>query len=125
MPDLTVNLGGFEIPMRNVFELVEITQPQENTNVTLDGTRWTDFNQPGNLRSWRLKFAYLCAEDFDTLYNLYLDQYSSATTQSLTVPLYGINEVAVKMSISDKNIKMDGDHIVDYEIILEEVYAIS
>lgn len=126
MPDIEINIAGWDIPMRNVYELVEVTEPLETTNITLDGTRYTDFRSPGNLRSWRIKFAYLCAEDYDFFREeVYLAQYGGGEYFSFTVPFYDIADVPVKISVSDKNIKMDGDHIVDYEIILDEQYAIS
>lgn len=122
MVNIEITLGGFTIPMRNMFQLVEITTPNETTNVTLDGGRYTDFRN--NLRSWKLKFAYLCVDDFDDLYQVYRDQYVNAAYPTLVVPYYDIN-YPVKMTVSDKDIKMDGDMMVDYEILLEEQFPFS
>lgn len=120
--DIDITLGGFAIPMRNLFKLVEITKPNEATNETLGGIRYTDFTN--NLRSWRLSFAYICEDDFDDLYQVYKNQYNNEAYPTLLVPYYTIN-TPVKMSVSDKDIKFDGNMIVDYEILLEEQYAFS
>lgn len=123
MTAIAITLGGFTIPMRNLYKLVEVTKANEVTNVTLGGTRYTDFTN--NLRSWKLSFAYLCEDDFDDLYGVYQAQYNTVTYPTLVVPYYGIN-TPVKMSIQeDKDIKFDGEMIVDYTVTLEEQYAFS
>ena len=124
MPNnIEITIGSFSIPMRNLFQLYETTTPNESTNVVLDGSRYTDFTN--NMRSWTLSFAYLCKEDFDDLYQVYLDQYNNAAYPDLVVPYYDIDS-PVKLSVkANKDIKFDGDMIVDYEITLEEQYPFS
>jgi hypothetical protein len=122
MADLQITLDDFDIPMRNVSEFVEITTPNESTNVTIGGIRYTDF--VNNLRSWKLKTAYLCDEDYQSIRQIYLDQFNNEAYPLLEVPLLTIS-APVKMSISERNIRQDGEMVVEYEILLEEQYAIS
>lgn len=119
---MEITIGGFEIPMRTLASLIEVTTPNEQSNRSLDGTLYTDF--VNNLRSWKLSFAYLCAADYDDLREVYMNQYRNEQYPTLVVESLGINAL-VKISVSDKNIRMDGDRVDGYEIALEEQYPIS
>lgn len=102
--------------------LKEITDPNETDNTTLDGTLYTDF--VNNRRSWLVGWEKLKAVDYDTIRTLYNQQYSNEAYHTVEIPEYGVT-AAMKMNISDRNIRLNGEIIEGFSITLKEQYAIS
>jgi hypothetical protein len=120
MDNIVITLGGVELPDSNI--LLETTEPNETDVRTLDGTLDTDFiNQ---LRGWTITWRRLSAANYDAIRAIFDAQYTNEAYPILLIPYYNI-EVPVKVNISTKNIRFDGDCIIDFTITLQEQYAIS
>lgn len=122
MADVLVTIGSFTVPPERMESLIDVTEPVEASNRTLDGTLYTDFTS--NTRTWKVKIAFLCAEDYDELRQVYFDQYNNATYPAFSVPFYSISTVA-KLSMNEKDVRHDGDDIVGIELTIQEQYAVS
>lgn len=123
MPDeIAVVLGGFTLPIQRLSDLVEIPTGNESTNVTLGGVRYTDF--VNNLRSWEIKFGFLCEDDYLSIKQVYFDQYNDEAYPTLEVERLSIS-APVKMSISERDIRYNGDMILGFSIRLDEQYPVS
>lgn len=122
MADIEVTIGTFTIPTDKMQSLKDFTEPIEVTKRTLDGTLYTDFTI--NTRKWEVAIAFLCKDDYDDLKQVYLNQYNNAEYPTLSIPFYDV-DIPVKMSINEKDIKLDGDRIVGINLTLEEQYPVS
>lgn len=122
MASVEVTLNGFTIPPERMEALLDETEPIEVSKRTLDGTLYTDYTT--NTRRWRVKIAFLCAEDYDDLRTVYFSQYANASYVTLEIPFYGISTLA-KMSMNEKDVRHDGDDIVGIEVMLDEQSAVS
>lgn len=120
MANITITLGGEVLPVPTSFR--EITEPNESNNTTLDGTLYTDFVNVK--RTWEVNWAFLCKEDYDAIRAVFDSQYELEAFPLLVVPFYTVS-TPVKMNISTKNIRWDGNQIADFTITLHEQYAIS
>lgn len=120
MANITIILGGVTLPVPTSF--VQVSGQNATDNRTLDGTLYTDYINVN--RSWNVSWNNLCEEDYNELYDLFFDQFSSLTYPTLVVSYYGIS-VPVKVNINDKDIFWDGNQIKDINVTLLEQYAIS
>ena len=102
--------------------LKEMIDPNETDNVTLDGTLYTDF--VNNRRGWQVAWDKLKAADYDVVRGLYNDQYQFEAYHTYELPEYGIT-APMKMNITDRNIRLNGEIIEGFSITLKEQYAIS
>lgn len=109
-----------ELPLYS--SLKEIVDPNETENRTLDGTLYTDY--VNNLRSWVVGWDKLKAADYDIIRNIYNQQYQYEMNPKITLPEYGIS-TRMKMNISDRNIRLNGEIVEGFSITLKEQYAIS
>lgn len=109
-----------ELPLYS--SLTEQTDPQETDNTTLDGTLYTDF--VNNRRAWRVAWDKLKAADYDIIRTIYNQQYQYEMYAKYTIPEYGISN-RMKMNISDRNIRLNGEIVEGFSITLKEQYAIS
>ena len=112
--------GTVELPLYS--SLKEIIDPNETDNVTLDGTLYTDF--VNNRRSWQVAWEKLKAVNYDVVRSLYNEQYQYEAYHTFELPEYGIT-AAMKMNITDRNIRLNGEIIEGFSITLKEQYAIS
>lgn len=112
--------GTVELPLYK--SLKEIVDPNEADNVTLDGTLYTDF--VNNRRSWNVGWEKLKAADYNTIRALYNEQYQYEAYHTFELPEYGIT-AAMKINISDRNIRLNGEIMEGVSITLKEQYAIS
>lgn len=115
-------IGGAVVELPLYSTLKEITDPNETDTETLDGTLYTDF--VNNRRAWQVAWEKLKAEDYDTVRNIYNQQYQYEGYHEYELPEYGII-AAMKMNISDRNIRLNGEIIEGFSITLKEQYAIS
>lgn len=102
--------------------LREVTTPNETENITLDGTLYTDF--VNNRRSWVVGWSKLKVEDYDTIRALYNAQYTNETVPIVEIPEYGIT-APMKLSISDRDIRLNGEIIEGFSLTMKEQYAVS
>lgn len=102
--------------------LKEQIAPIEAENVTLDGSMYTDFT--ANRRAWVVGWEKLKAEDYDTIRDLYNAQYTTESIPIVEIPEYGIT-APMKLVISDKNIRLNGEIIQSFVLTLKEQYAVS
>ena len=116
----TMYLDGLRLP--DYATLREITEPNIAKNVTLDGSLYVDFYN--NRRKWELSWKLLKASEYDSIRAKYNLQFSSQTMLQFVVDPLGLF-VPVFISITDKNIKWNGQLIEGFSITLEEQYAIS
>lgn len=114
--------GGEEIELPLYSSLKEITTPNETDNVTLDGSLYTDF--VNNRRSWQVGWDKLKAADYDVVRSIYDLQYVHEAYNTIEIPEYGIT-AAMKINITDRNIRLNGEIIEGFAITLKEQYAIS
>lgn len=112
--------GTTELPLYST--LKEMLDPNETDNVTLDGTLYTDF--VNNRRSWQVGWEKLKAIDYDTIRAIYNEQYQYEAYATIEIPEYGVT-AAMKINISDRNIRLNGEIIEGVSITLKEQYAIS
>lgn len=112
--------GTVELPLYK--SLKETVDPNETDNVTLDGTLYTDF--VNNRRGWQVAWDKLKAADYDVVRALYGEQYTYEAYHTYELPEYGIT-APMKMNITDRNIRLNGEIIEGFSITLKEQYAIS
>lgn len=102
--------------------LSEKIDPIESKNVTLDGTLYTDFIN--NRRSWVVGWEKLKAADYDIIRAIYNRQYTSESYPIIFLVEYNIS-APMKVEISDRNIRLNGEIIEGVSITLIEQYAVS
>lgn len=119
--DMAMILGGRLLPKPSTFKRTLI--PNETDITTLGGTLFTDF--VNNRREWEVGWKLILEDtDYDTIQDLYLEQYENQTYHLLQFDAYGIY-TPVKMNISAQKIKHNGTLIEAFTITLKEQYAIS
>lgn len=101
--------------------LKEQTDAIESENVTLNGTMFTDFTS--NRRSWVVGWEKLKAADYDTIRAIYNRQYTNEAIPTVVLPEYGIS-AAMKFTISDRNIRLNGEIIEGFTATLKEQFAV-
>jgi len=119
---IVTRLSGETVELPLYSTLTEQTDPQETDNTTLDGTLYTDF--VNNRRAWRVGWDKLKASDYDIIRAIYNQQYTYEGYAKYTIPEYEVS-TQMKMNISDRNIRLNGEIIEGFSITLKEQYAIS
>lgn len=119
--DMAMILGGRVLPYPKDFR--RIISPNETDVRTLGGGIYTDFINFN--RGWRVSWENLKAEDFQIIYDLWEDQYTTHTYKMLQFDAYGIY-APVKINISEEQaIKYNGSIIQNFSITLIEQFAVS
>ena len=118
--DMQIIIDSTVLPLYST--LKEQTSPIESENVTLDGTMYTDFTS--NRRAWVVGWQKLKAADYQTIRALYDAQYTNEDIPLVEIPEYGIT-APMKIVISDRDIRLNGEIIEGFSITLKEQYAIS
>lgn len=118
--DMRIIIGATTIPLYST--LREVTEPIESENITLDGTLYTDFTS--NRRAWVVGWEKLKEADYATLRALYDAQYSTESIPIVQIPEYGIS-APMKLNISDRDIRLNGEIIENFNMTLKEQYAVS
>lgn len=118
--DMRIIINGTVLPLYSTLQ--EKIDPIESENVTLDGTLYTDY--VNNRRSWVAGWEKLKAVDYDIIRALYNAQYTTESVPIVQLVEYGIT-APMKMNISDRNIRLNGEIIEGVTITLKEQYAIS
>ena len=118
--DMRIIVNGTVLPLYST--LKEDVTPNETENVTLDGTLYTDFIN--NRRAWVVGWEKLKAADYDVIRALYMAQYNTESVPIVQIVEYGIS-APMKMNISDRNIRLNGEIIEGFSLTLKEQYAIS
>lgn len=118
--DMSIIVDSTVLPLYST--LREQISPMESENVTLDGTMYTDFTS--NRRAWVVGWEKLKAVDYDTIRALYNAQYASETIPIVEIPEYGIT-APMKLVISDRDIRLNGEIIEGFTLTLKEQYAVS
>lgn len=117
---MRIIVGATTLPLYST--LRESTEPIESENVTLDGTMYTDFTS--NRRAWVVGWEKLKEADYATIRALYDAQYSTESIPIVQIPEYGIS-APMKLNISDRDIRLNGEIIENFTLTLKEQYAIS
>ena len=120
MPNIVITLSGWELPEQH--ELVQISGLKSSDVKVLSGAIYTDYIS--RYGAWSIKWEELRKADYDALYAIWTDQFDSEQYPTLSIPYYGVLGPA-KLDINDKNIKFDGNRVIDVQITLREQYAIS
>lgn len=118
--DMRIIVNGTVLPLYST--LKEQLDAIESENITLDGSMFTDFTS--NRRAWAVGWEKLKAADYDTIRALYNAQYATETIPIVQIPEYGIT-APMKISLSDRNIRLNGEIIEGVTITLKEQYAVS
>ena len=118
--DMSITIGGTTLPLYST--LREQTSPIESENVTLDGTMYTDFTS--QRRAWVVGWQKLKEADYATIRALFDAQYATEAIPIVEIPEYGIT-APMKLSISDRDIRLNGEIIENFTLTLKEQYAIS
>jgi hypothetical protein len=118
--DMRIIVNGTVLPLYST--LLEKLTPIESENVTLDGTLYTDYIN--NRRGWVAGWDKLKAADYDIIRALYNAQYTTEAVPVVQLVEYGI-VAPMKMNISDRNIRMNGEIIEGVTVTFKEQYAIS
>lgn len=118
--DMSIIVDSTVLPLYST--LREQTSAIESENVTLDGTMYTDFTS--NRRAWVVGWNKLKAADYDTIRALYNAQYSTESIPLVEIPEYGVT-APMKLVISDRDIRLNGEIIEGFTLTLKEQYAIS
>lgn len=118
--DMKIIVDSTVLPLYST--LREIPTAIESENITLDGSMYTDFT--ANRRSWTVGWQKLKAADYDTIRALYNAQYSSESIPVVEIPEYGI-VAPMKLVISERDIRLNGEIIEGFTLTLKEQYAIS
>lgn len=117
---VTNGAGATTLPLYSALQ--EKLDPIESKNITLDGTLYTDF--VNNRRSWVVSWEKLKAVDYDIIRALYNYQYVYEAIPIVQIPEYGIT-APMKLEISDRNIRLNGEIMQGVSITLIEQYAVS
>lgn len=120
MAQIEITLDGNVLPTPTT--LIETSKQNATDNETLDGTLYTDFVNVK--RSWQVTWKSLCQEDYDIIYAIFFDQFSTAVYPTVSIPFYSVS-VPVKVGINEKDIYWDGNQLRNIVITLVEQYAIS
>lgn len=83
---------------------------------------YTDFIN--NRRTWVVGWEKLKAADYDVIKALYMAQYTTETVPIVQIPEYGIT-ASMKLNISERNIRLNGEIIEGFSLTLKEQYAVS
>lgn len=120
--DMRIIVDGVEWPRFSTFR--EITTPNESSDVTLDGTMYTDYI--GNpLRSWAVGWDKIVEEDWQKIYQSFRNQQRFEAYPVIEVPAYGIS-VQMKIDITgDPQIRLNGQIRQSASVTLREKYAIT
>lgn len=118
--DMSIIVDSTVLPLYST--LKEQISPIEAENVTLDGSMYTDFTS--NRRAWVVGWEKLKAEDYETIRALYDAQYATESIPVVEIPEYGVT-APMKLVISDKNIRLNGEIIQSFVLTLKEQYAVS
>lgn len=102
--------------------LKEQIDPIESENVTLDGAMYTDFT--ANRRAWAVGFENMRASDYDVIRGIYNRQYTNEAIPIIQLVEYGII-APMKVVMSDRNIRLNGEIISGVTMTLKEQYAVS
>lgn len=117
---VTDNGGVTTLPLYKTLQ--EKIDPIESKNITLDGTLYTDF--VNNRRSWVVGWEKMKASDYDIIRAIYNRQYVTEAIPIVQIPQYGVT-APMKVEISDRNIRLNGEIIEGVSITLLEQYAVS
>jgi hypothetical protein len=120
MKDMILIIGGHVIPRPSTFR--EKTQPNETDRRTLGGKLFTDFINVN--RTWEIGWSRITSEDFQTINDLYYDQYTNEEYPVMQFDAYGVYG-PVKLEISDKDIKYNGSVIENFTMTIKEQNAIT
>lgn len=118
--NMAIIISGVALPLYST--LKEITTPNETDVTTLDGSLYTDF--VNNRRSWAVGWQRLKSADYDVIRQLYNLQYSEERYHVVQIPEYGV-VMPMKINISDRNIRWNGEIMEGFSITLKEQYAVS
>lgn len=118
--DMSIIVGSTTLPLYST--LKEVVSPIESENITLDGQMFTDFTN--NRRAWAVGWQKLLAADYDTIRALYDAQYTTESIPIVQIPEYGIT-APMKLVISERNIRLNGEIIEGFTLTLKEQYAVS
>lgn len=118
--DMKIVVDSTVLPLYST--LKEQVSPIESEQVTLDGSMYTDFT--ANRRAWVVGWEKLKAADYDTIRALYNAQYANEAIPIVEIPEYGIT-APMKLDISDRNIRLNGEIIEGFTLTLKEQYAVS
>lgn len=119
---IVTRLTGETVELPLYSTLKEIVNPNETDNETLDGTLYTDF--VNNRRAWQVAWDKLKTADYDIIRAIYNQQYTYEGYAKYTLPEFGVS-TRMKMNISDRNIRLNGEIVEGFSITLKEQYAIS
>lgn len=127
MPDKDMRIivttpAGATVILPKYKSLNEMTQPNESDNTTLDGTLYTDF--VNNRRGWIVSWERMKAADYEIVRSIYDEQYQHEAYPKFDLPEYGVSAL-MKMNVSDRDIRLNGEIIEGFSITLKEQYAIS
>lgn len=120
MAQINIVLDGVDLPVPDSFILD--SRPNSSDNMTLNATLYTDFVNVS--RSWTVTWTTMCKEEYDALYDIWFNQFSTFEYPTLEVDYYGI-AVPVKVDMNPKDIRWDGNNIRNIQIVLREQNAIS
>lgn len=112
-------IGGRLLP--NPSSFTRIYEPNETDNRTLAGNLYTDF--VNNNRVWKITWQNLKEDQFDTINDLYKEQYVTYRYHAMQFDAYN-TYTPVKINLSEQDIKYNGS-LVDVSIIVKEQYAFS
>lgn len=118
--DMSIIVDSTVLPLYST--LREIPTAIESENVTLDGSMYTDFT--ANRRAWAVGWEKLKAADYDTIRALYNAQYANEAIPIVEIPEYGIT-APMKLVISERDIRLNGEIIQGFTLTLKEQYAVS
>ena len=118
--EVPVYLGGIALPL--YAEIIDTTEPNLAKNISLDGTLNIDY--VNNRRSWTIKWNYITSAEYDTIRNLYDNQFLANRMPDFYIPSANF-AVPVFINIKDKNIKWNGRMVENFQITLEEGYGVS
>lgn len=118
--DMSMVLGGVVIPYPSSFVLNVI--PNETDVRVLSGNLYTDF--VSNLRTWEIGWDTMTRENYEIIYQIYLNQYSRLQYPILQFDAKGIY-VPVKVNIDPENLKHNGVLVVGFKMTLKEQYPFS
>lgn len=87
--------------------------------VTLDNNIHTDFTG-AKKREWEISWAYLDEVTYDILRGYYERQFTAYKYPRLTLDYYNVEDVPVRMTISDKQTITNCGEVADVKINLRE-----
>ena len=120
--DMALIIGGRLIPNPGPGGFRRSDRANETTTETLGSHIYTDFINVR--REWVISWDKMTYEDYETILDLYYEQYSDEVYHFMQFDAFNIY-AQVKLEITEANLRLNGSIVDGFSMIIKEKFAIS